>query len=260
MRAEVLGGGVRGMTSVVRHVDFEVGDWGEFSSGPTVRLSYRNAVMGMGPVGYWRLGETSGSVAGDETGNHDGVYGSGVMLGQSGALAWDGDGAVRSDGSVGTTVLSTSSAFEMASFTVVFWAWADVIKDRIVVLKANGVTAFNPTAGWTVRTDSPSDTVFMNVRTSGGLLIGTAAPIVTGRWYAFAFEMDGPVSRLRTYADGELIGESEKSGGIAYAGVGDLWMMPQPFDFEGAMDELAVFDRALSGDEVRALYRLGVGR
>ena len=38
------------------------------------RLTYREVVLSDGPIAYYRLAETSGAVAKDETGNHDGLY------------------------------------------------------------------------------------------------------------------------------------------------------------------------------------------
>ena len=58
---------------------------------------YRAAVLADSPLAYWRLGETSGTVAHDETGNgHDGTYVGGVTLGQPGALTGDANTAVSS--------------------------------------------------------------------------------------------------------------------------------------------------------------------
>src|SRR5690349_23290646 len=49
-------------------------------------VCYRDAVLSDHPVGYWRLDETSGTVAADSTGNNPGSYVNGPVLGQSGAL------------------------------------------------------------------------------------------------------------------------------------------------------------------------------
>jgi hypothetical protein len=47
---------------------------------------YRSDVLADNPVGYWRLGETSGTTATDETANnHSGTYQNGVTLGAAGA-------------------------------------------------------------------------------------------------------------------------------------------------------------------------------
>ena len=59
-------------------------DW----TSPLVQ-TYREKVVALSPVAYWRLGESSGTTAADETGNHDGSYQNVVTLGQPGVLTGD---------------------------------------------------------------------------------------------------------------------------------------------------------------------------
>jgi hypothetical protein len=49
-------------------------------------MSYQGEVLVDSPVGYWRLGETSGTIANDETANNlDGTYVNAPTLGVAGA-------------------------------------------------------------------------------------------------------------------------------------------------------------------------------
>jgi hypothetical protein len=62
-------------------------------------LAYRAAVLAKNPVGYWRLGETAGTTAVDETGNgHNGTYIKSPTLGQPGAINGDPNTAVQFNG------------------------------------------------------------------------------------------------------------------------------------------------------------------
>lgn len=62
-------------------------------------LAYREAVLAKNPVAYWRLGESTGTVAADETGNgHDGTYVGNPVLGQPGAISDDPNSAVQFTG------------------------------------------------------------------------------------------------------------------------------------------------------------------
>ena len=54
----------------------------------TPTASYRQAVLDASPGSYWRLGETSGTSAADETGANPGTYNN-VLLNQPGALTCD---------------------------------------------------------------------------------------------------------------------------------------------------------------------------
>ena len=57
---------------------------------PDAAKSYASTILADRPVGYWRLGESSGLVARDSSGNgFDGAYQGGVTLDTPGALAWN---------------------------------------------------------------------------------------------------------------------------------------------------------------------------
>jgi concanavalin A-like lectin/glucanase superfamily protein len=67
----------------------------------TVRASdqYRSVVLAKGPIGYWRLGEASGPIASDASGNgYDGTYLNRATFGEPGAILNDPDTAVRFNG------------------------------------------------------------------------------------------------------------------------------------------------------------------
>jgi hypothetical protein len=69
-------------------------------AGPLVKTgrasdAYSQVVLKKGPVGYWRLGEPEGPTAADASGNgSDGTYFGGPAFGQPGAIANDPDTAV----------------------------------------------------------------------------------------------------------------------------------------------------------------------
>ena len=60
---------------------------------------YSTVVLAKGPVGYWRLGESRGPVAADTSGNgFDGAYQGNPNLGEPGAIAGSADTAIRLNG------------------------------------------------------------------------------------------------------------------------------------------------------------------
>ena len=87
--------------------------------------AYDIAVLTDGPVGYWRLGEASGTLAADASGNgHDGIYIGGVSLDHTGLVAGDdtainiptsGAGYVMSPVLGGTTVTALEAWFQTDS-------------------------------------------------------------------------------------------------------------------------------------------------
>lgn len=64
--------------------------------------TYAQSVLADGPLAYWRLGETSGTVAVNATGHgYVGTYTGTVTVGQAGTLTGDGNTAALFDGSNG---------------------------------------------------------------------------------------------------------------------------------------------------------------
>lgn len=86
------------------------------------------------------------------------------------------------------------------------------------------------------------------------------AQVESGRWTHIALTYDG--LEFRGYVDGELDRAVSFAGGVlvgtgASPGVG-LWAREDfPFWFTGLIDELAVYDRALSAAEVETIWNAG---
>lgn len=87
-----------------------------FTRGET----YAESVLADAPIGYWRLGETSGTTATDASGNHrDATYSGAIGLGRSGSLEQDADTATAFDGS--TARLAIPYTPPKNNFTIEAW-------------------------------------------------------------------------------------------------------------------------------------------
>ena len=199
---------------------------------PPPRTYYRAALCD-GPRDYWRLGERSGSGARDEAGAAAASYDGGVTLGAKGALAGDADGAVTLDGT-GKVALG--------------WQWSP----RTVELWLK-TTDPGPAAAFSNRNDI-SHYVFVGTSGDGRLLAFDTQPLVSerrvddGAWHQVVYTYDGSEGRL--YLDGALVASAafERILGGAEASVGydaslGNW-------FRGSVDDVAIYDRALSDAEV----------
>lgn len=81
-------------------------------------------------------------------------------------------------------------------------------------------------------------------------------PLPTGRWVHLAATYDGKMMRL--YVDGEEIGALERSGPILENGLPIIiggYQVGHPAFFVGWMDEVKLYNRALSVEEIRAALR-----
>lgn len=94
-------------------------------------LDYRAAVLAKNPVAYWRLGESDGTSAADETGNgHDGTYVGNPVLGQQGAINGDPNTAVQFSGGSYVEIPTSADFSQQTSgdgLTVEAWMRPDTL-------------------------------------------------------------------------------------------------------------------------------------
>src|SRR4051794_24888935 len=97
------------------------------ASCPAPTTGYPGAVMATsGLAAYWRLGETSGTLACDATGVNSGAYQGGYSLGSPGAIAGDSNTAVSLDGSTGQVSVPDSSSLDTGdAFSIEAWVKRD---------------------------------------------------------------------------------------------------------------------------------------
>jgi hypothetical protein len=251
-----------------KHVDFEVPDWGELAQGPAAWPSYRELVVSMGPVAYWRLGEATGATAFDEMNNLDATYQADPTLGQPGALVRDADTAIDCDGGSDYVLANTPRFDGVMALTVVWWAKAVSVQvDRpMMSLQSDAFGHFGDR--WpNVRFDaahpngSPTDLVTLSLRNqAGNWVIGygggqTAQP----GWHCYALVWTSGSAPI-LYLDGAVAPMTDPPGVLGGAlrsdvvaigrGNKDQW-------WHGALDEFAIWDQALTATQVQQLYRRG---
>ena len=91
---------------------------------------------------------------------------------------------------------------------------------------------------------------------SSGTVLSTSSP-PANQWTHFAATYDG--SAMRIYVNGVLENQTDYSGGI-FPGSSDLIIgaaLPGLSPFAGLIDEPAVYNRALSAEEIAAIYNAG---
>lgn len=106
-----------------------------------VALTYVQEVLADSPIGYWRLGETSGTNANDETSNnYDGTYSATYTLGQPGPVA--GGKSVSFAGTGYVTLGSPALLKRSHPISVEAWiyptAWAAQVNEYTLITEAYG--------------------------------------------------------------------------------------------------------------------------
>jgi hypothetical protein len=229
---------------------------------PTV-VSYRGAVLADKPIAYLRFGESSGTLASDETGNGNSAAVSGtVTWGVSGALGSDKDTAIRLDGTTSLIDLGTKIDFLGTSpFSLELWfnmAAADSTYRFLVAKDARPGTGREE---WGLVIHAVDGFYFERYVADQGRGVGAIAASILGRWVHAVATYDGKA--LELFVDGVSVdkGADARSQlpknvpltvGAASPGGGNV--------INGAIDELAIYDFALPAERIKAHFDAASGK
>lgn len=223
--------------------------------------AYAAEVLADSPALYWRLGESSGTTAQDETANNrDGTYGSGVTLGTAGALVGDANTAVSLDDTLNGRITSSYNPFANGSQrTFEGWAW------RNSIASGNFDALFGGQIGGNVSPAFYLEANNQNVRfvpvASGSESVWTAAWPGNAQWVHWVLTFDEPNDVAELFINGVSQGtRTETEQYSATPGdfqVGALRNGPATDPFNGRMDEIAIYGSILSSARVLAHYEAG---
>ena len=214
-------------------------------------------------------------------GNADDVFAghNGTILGGMGfAPGMVGD-AFSVDGiDDGVEVPNTGGVFDVTRFTATAWVFPNSADGgRPIMWKQSRVGNFNTfDVNWETGLDArrlacPAEGCVFSMhieRASDDRDFGMSSDIahLPGRWFHVAFVYDG--SDQIIYVDGVEEGRNTIGFVVPYASEDPLWIgnagqtnrgrVTFPV-FDGLLDEVALFNRGLSGDEVRAIFDAGSG-
>ncbi|WP_258724057.1 LamG-like jellyroll fold domain-containing protein [Cellulomonas sp. NS3] len=221
---------------------------------------YGQAVHSDAPDLYWRLGEASGPTAADSgVRNITGAYRNGVVLGQPSGIVGTTNTSARFDG-VNDTIGSNVQFVSPSAFTQELWfsttsttggklvgfgsaaSGLSSSYDRHVFLDATGRLTFGAYPGTQVEITSP-------------------AAYNDGAWHHLVASQSA--AGMRLYVDGVLVGSNAEARAQTYNGYwrvgGDSSWNGTPAYLAARIDEVAVYGRALTDDEVREHFTLGSG-
>ncbi len=237
------------------------------------RTNYAQAVLGDGPIAYWRLGEPSGGTATDEVGDgHDGTYVNTPTLGVTGIMA-DGSGDTAVDFDRASSEEVTDSAnlgdYNVTSMSLEAWVKtsyagsADASDDMMIVARDDhdlvgkprqfqfGIT-YQGLIRFTLLTDGSS--------TSLATATGTT-DIRDGDTHHVVVTYDASYARI--YLDGQLeksslFGVSIDSSADAVLRIGSRrgTVFGDNY-FDETIDEVAFYGRVLTGADIAEHYAIG---
>jgi PKD repeat protein len=215
--------------------------------------AYRTAVLTTpGVLGYWRLGEATGTAAADELGANAGTYSAlGVTLAQPGALTGDADTSAGFDGVAGEMTATTASLSAQGTLE----GWFDW-RAGTALMRDNTTSG-----GWILIYDDTTRT--MRTRVAGASYT-TDLPSSSFQdgWHHFAVTKDG--SDVRLYVDAKRLPLRLTSAGTFAASAGAWHIMRNGRSItnayaQGRADEVAVYGTALTLADIQRHYMLGRG-
>jgi hypothetical protein len=224
-------------------------------------LALLNTVATAGLIAHWPLDDG----AQETIGGHHGQVSGNVVFGAGGAAAHTGS-AAEFNGSSATITVPYSPALNPGSFTLALWANADSTAGFSSAITSrdddgssvNGYIIYNDSSGrW-------------NFWTGGGGPAGSwpqlpGPAVEIGSWVHLALSYDAGSQTLRSYVNGRLVSSVSGPGLYSPNGpqrenlhIGSGADNGGAFYFDGLIDDLALWDEALSPAQVQDVMNNGV--
>ncbi|MBO6934777.1 MAG: LamG domain-containing protein [Deltaproteobacteria bacterium] len=211
------------------------------------------------PVGYWRLGDVASGVARDESGNAlDGETG-GSPTSATGALVDQDNGAMALDG-MDDVVLLPEEVGELLSdgeLSMEVWFRRDAESVAGPLLEFRVDEEERGTYLWNHSSPDRVNANFVDRSGENHSVMAPEGTIAADTWYHVVATYDGEAARL--FVDGERVGEV-LMGSWRPNTAGFLRIALREDDerhVTGAIDEVAVYDRALTGGQIRQHHSRG---
>jgi type II secretory pathway pseudopilin PulG len=206
-----------------------------------------------GLVGYWTFDEGSGTVARDASGSgNNGTLTNGPTW-QTGANCRIGS-CLSFNGSTQYINLSSRPASTLGPISVAVWVYGNELKEAVMR------SAVGDQAGdWILGTGSDGSFMWYNWQGNGerpndrhnsatGLLTSDA-------WHHIAVTWNGSTNKL--YLNGSQVAVASTGSTSLWAQtahqIGRTWHT-EPFNWNGKIDDVRVYNRALSAAEIQAIY------
>ena len=236
-------------------------------------INFATEVMADGPIGFWRLGETQGSLTAADASmkGNDGTCSGGITFGLPGFHG--GDTAALFDGATGRIVVPNSESLNPAKITMeakVRWDGPNGFLQRILEK-----SSYEERAEYGLNIDKDGK-VFVDLRVKAALNqadVNVSAtskdPVLLGRETHIVATYDGKY--IKIYLNGNLnlkFDVGDHAGDLllkfpsppppaldGYLGIGNQTYLTRNRPFNGLIDEVALYPTALSAERILAHYQ-----
>jgi len=219
---------------------------------------YPTEVMSDGPIGYWRLGESSGAAqAQDETTNNRDLDYNGFAAGdygQTGAIAGDADTAMNfASAKPNDTLLSPNAAdFGFASgqsFSLEYWIKTPGSGNAGVITKGYSTSEVRP--WYLARYDSHRVDFYLRNAAGTSRVATSSTRLNDDQWHHVVGVYDNSNSQVRIYVDGSMEDRATSVPLEAYGTNAAVFTVANHANrvFDGQLDEVAVYEKALDNTD-----------
>jgi len=199
-------------------------------------------------VAHWEFEEGQGDIAYDSVGSNDGtIYGAQWTAGQIGDYALDFDGNNDYVETVGNI-----PNLPMGDHTITLWAKIDNTSSSSVIIWAGDATKW-----WCLSYASSASLYYAHwdddvIQT----VVNSNEPPSVGEWTHIVMKRDG--NEYSLFIDGFKQSDTEFVNNN-FQGLGNILIgHGGSYYFNGTIDDVRIYDRALSGEEIRQLYLDGL--
>jgi hypothetical protein len=217
-------------------------------------------------ISYWKLDETSGSDFDDYyDGNHASCTTGHCPEFAAGLVA----GALDFNGSSDYLTVPDDPSLDWAnddSFTVELWAKFTNIsgKNKVMVGRDARPGGLHWWAGAT-SSDGKAAFILYDSDNVGHSVIGQGSAINDNQWHHLAAIRDASTGTISLYVDGQLVGSAPAAdytgdfSATTTLGIGYMAYTGNPdYYYDGLLDEIALYSRMLTGDEIEQHYNAGL--
>lgn len=228
--------------------------------------AYRSAIRASGATHFWRLDETTGTKLYDDVGDAPGTL-LGLTLGAGGALLNDSDAAVTSPGGSNPRMTTTDPAAAANAASVEAWIKTTSTRGGRVIGHGSSSTGTS-TSGMTDRVLYLDASGRVNFAINDGAYrtVFSRSSVNDGQWHHLVGTVGS--AGMELYVDGVRVGrEQNYTTPKTYDGywrigadqTGGFANRPSDAGLAGSIDDVAVYDKALSKGDIQAHY-LASGR
>ena len=213
-------------------------------------------------VNYWKFDEGMGRSAGDSVGGQNGA-----LFGSSTGFGWASGKvgtALGMDGTMGTGVALPNGILAGSQGSISLWLDMKDLSDHNIIFSAKSTTDNNIYAAFAVDRDGRPQFQFRDTTNGNDRKAQATRLLNKNEWYNLTFTAN--TLSYHVYVNGEEVVIAGDNIGRWFPDItnqtwsyriGALDAVPLNGSFNGYLDDVRVYNRALTADEARALYTEG---